>query len=281
MKRILVPTDFSPCAGKALEYAACLAQKMGAEIILLHACDLLGEEHQSRKALIADYNKSIQSNASAQLKALKAQTTASTQVPVATRLYDGPVVASVLDATAQNKVDLIVMGTLGSSALHNKIFGSLTAELLSASPVPVIAVPHAYEWMEPKRVLLALNNPQEKTAVLQPAFDLATSFHSDVHAVVFSDFDEEGAAVLEKGRGMSRIVAQLQEAHPQTPVTTVHIGGNAFEDAIQEYINAHNINLLVMITHKRNKMQQLFRQSLTRKMSYHAAVPLMAIHASV
>ncbi|AWM41910.1 Putative universal stress protein [Gemmata obscuriglobus] len=36
IRRILVPTDFSDCATKAVRYAAELADKFGAELVLLH-----------------------------------------------------------------------------------------------------------------------------------------------------------------------------------------------------------------------------------------------------
>jgi len=41
MKKVLVPTDFSDYAGKALHYAIQVAKTMNAEIILLHVFDLL------------------------------------------------------------------------------------------------------------------------------------------------------------------------------------------------------------------------------------------------
>lgn len=40
MKRILVPTDFSPQAENALKVAAQLAKKYDSEIFLLHLLDL-------------------------------------------------------------------------------------------------------------------------------------------------------------------------------------------------------------------------------------------------
>lgn len=41
LRRILVPTDFSPCSRKALQYAVALAKDYGASIALMHVI----EEH--------------------------------------------------------------------------------------------------------------------------------------------------------------------------------------------------------------------------------------------
>ena len=40
MKTILVPTDFSPNANKASDFAVQIAKPASAKIIVVHACDL-------------------------------------------------------------------------------------------------------------------------------------------------------------------------------------------------------------------------------------------------
>src|SRR5688500_16506686 len=95
MKRILVPTDFSFCANKALDYAVCLAKKSGAEIVLLHACDLIHNPFQDRKELIAEYNQSVQKSANEQLEILKKSIEDTENVSVMIRLYDGGVLDSI------------------------------------------------------------------------------------------------------------------------------------------------------------------------------------------
>src|SRR5689334_25141144 len=44
MKKILVPTDFSECAARALEFAASLAKKISGEISLIHVVDDMEED---------------------------------------------------------------------------------------------------------------------------------------------------------------------------------------------------------------------------------------------
>ena len=59
MKKILVPTDFSPEANKALDFAVQIAKQAKAEIILIHACDLLNTTFKDNQAIYKEYNQAI------------------------------------------------------------------------------------------------------------------------------------------------------------------------------------------------------------------------------
>lgn len=279
MKRILVPTDFSAYANKALDYAVSLAKKSGAEIVLLHACELIHNPFQDRKELIAEYNQSLQKGANDQLEALEKSIEETENVPITTQLYDGGVIDSIMQTVSRNNIELIVMGTLGRTGLRNKILGSRTAEVLSESEVPMITIPNDYEWSEPKRILLALKDPNEKVELLKPAFDIGALFQSDVKAAIFTDDREEGVEVMEHSRTIYGMQQKLQKAYDNTFVKTVHLSGHDFQSAVQEYINTNDINLLAMITHKRDTVQSLFHKSMTRKMNYHTTIPLLSMHA--
>lgn len=277
MKRILIPTDFSACANKAVDYAVCLALKSGAEIKLLHACELIHNPFQDQKDYIEAENHSIETSRSAQLESLKKCIEETEPVKVSTQLYDGGVIESVLEESNVYHPDLIIMGSMGRTGLRNKIMGSKTAALLSKSSVPVLMIPSAYEWTEPKQVLLAVNDPNEDLDQLRLAFDIGALFNATINAAIFSRIHEPAIEVMEHSRSIYSIQQELQKTHANTFVTAVHLSGREFEDALQEYITANNIDLLAMITHKRTTVQKLFQRSMTRKMNYHTTIPLLSI----
>jgi nucleotide-binding universal stress UspA family protein len=279
MKRILVPTDFSSNANKALDYAVCLSKKAGAELILLHACELIHNPFKDKKQSIEEHNQLVQNKALEQLSILKQSIVETEQLQLMTELYDGGVIESIMEAAETSRADLIVMGTLGRTGITSKILGSKTAALLSQSRVPVLAVPFAYEWEEPKRILLALNTPKEDISLLKPAFEIAALFQADVRTAIFSDVHEEAVEIMVHSQNSYSIQAKLQKKYPNTFVKAVHLSGTDFYNVVQEYITANDINLLVMITHKRSVTQQVFHRSMTRAMNYHTTIPLLSIHA--
>ena len=50
-----------------------------------------------------------------------------------------------------------------------------------------------------------------------------------------------------------------------------------YADGLQGWIDNNNIDILVMLTHRRTLIGTLFNSSMTKKMSYHTNIPLLAI----
>jgi nucleotide-binding universal stress UspA family protein len=50
------------------------------------------------------------------------------------------------------------------------------------------------------------------------------------------------------------------------------------EQTILNFVQAYEVDMLAMLNYKRGFFEELFRQSLTQKLSYHVEVPLLVIH---
>ena len=48
------------------------------------------------------------------------------------------------------------------------------------------------------------------------------------------------------------------------------------EEALAHFIENYRIDILAILTHKRNFFQELFTYSMTKKMAYHLKVPILA-----
>ena len=57
--KLLIPTDFSKNARRAVDFAVKIADKAHAEIVLLHAYQIIDTESPTRKLLFEEYNYSI------------------------------------------------------------------------------------------------------------------------------------------------------------------------------------------------------------------------------
>ena len=118
MKTIVVPTDFSPNATKALDFAVQIAKQASAKLIIIHACDLLDivfKDHIKREE---EYNKKIMDEATTSLHLLKESIAETEHLVVETQLYKGLVQDTILFAARENNADLIVMGTLEIGRAH-------------------------------------------------------------------------------------------------------------------------------------------------------------------
>jgi nucleotide-binding universal stress UspA family protein len=50
------------------------------------------------------------------------------------------------------------------------------------------------------------------------------------------------------------------------------------KQTILNFTNSYDGDLLAMLNYKRGFFEELFKQSLTQKLSYHVKVPILALH---
>jgi nucleotide-binding universal stress UspA family protein len=139
LRKILVPTDFSPAAAAALDCAAEFARKFDAEILLLHALPTLAQVVPFPMAvpLPLEWTQAVHQQARVQLdkEAKRVE-----RVRITTEFREGPVHDSVLAAVTASKADLVVMGTHGRRGLVHAMLGSVAERIVRNSPVPVLTV---------------------------------------------------------------------------------------------------------------------------------------------
>lgn len=278
MKKILVPTDFSPNANKALDYAIQIAKRNQADIYLVHASNLLESSFPGDSTMTTSYNEAVTKQAYESLELLRKSIEDTEDVLVNTQLYNGTVKETILFAAKEHQIDLIVMGTLGQAGIKEKIFGSKTASIIGKTKIPLLAIPLEYDWSLPVKFLLAIHKFEEKLNLLNPVFDLAIVFGAHVQVGVFTDEDEAVAVdYMANAREVHQMEERLADRFRNISIQATHLSGHRFGDTLNEYIREQQIDLLAMITHERSFPANLFDRSLTKRMSYHSKVPLLAI----
>lgn len=281
MKKILVPTDFSPHANKAIDFAVQLAKKNQATLYVIHACENLYPVNENNVLSREDYNKQVTDDAFNNLELIRQSIEETEQVLVNIQLYNGSITDTITVAAAEHEADLIIMGTLGITGLKDKLFGSRTAAVIAHSQIPVLAIPLEYEGTTPGRFLLAINHFDEVNSVIDPVFDIAAALQAEVKLGVFTDVDEAHAAeFMADAREIHRTEEILKDKYPGLVITAEHLSGHRFEETIQAYMEANQVGLLAMLTHKRSLLGNIFHPSMTRRMTYHAKVPILAIPVS-
>lgn len=280
MKKILVPTDFSDNATKAVDYAIVIAEKAGAELILLNAFTAVDTRLSARKGVFEEYNNSIAADMRERLKGLKENIEMNSGVKTNTRFYTGGIRDSILKCAAEENANLIVMGTRGASGIERMLWGSTTAGVIGDSSIPVLAIPKEAEWKGIKNILFATRQFEANDRTLIPILKLALLESALVHVAVFTDTDDKD---LGNYLGHAKLLNAYQETLParfkNVQFKTEHLEGKEFEDTIKKYLKDHAIDMLVMTTHKRNFWDSIFNRSMTKSMAYHINIPLLAIPA--
>ena len=136
-KLILVPTDFSPHAEQALDYACALAGKLGATVHLVHAVASPPSALQvaltegSLENLVTEHRDALE-------KLAESRRGAASFGPSTVEVGDP---RDTIVATAQAiGADLIIMGTHGRRGLSRVVMGSVAEDVMRHAPCPVLTV---------------------------------------------------------------------------------------------------------------------------------------------
>lgn len=278
MKNILVPTDFSSCATKAVDFAVQIAQVAPVEITLFHVIEYMGSVYGDYTGINVDLFQTLVDESTKNLEQSKKDIAEQHGIVVTTITSKSPVAEGILGAVKDNKIDLIVIGTFGASGLQGKLWGSIAAEVLGKSPVPVIVIPHEFNWQKPQKILFTTNHFEEDQGLLQPLFDFAALFSAEVHVIVFTnEVAYDTPTIMERARKIFPYEKALKEKFNSPLLTVSQLFGDKFEDRLGEYMDEKDFDMLVMVKYKRTFLQNILHKSMTKKMSYHTSVPLMVI----
>jgi nucleotide-binding universal stress UspA family protein len=147
LRKILCPVDFSATSRQALQHAAELAQRFGAELIVLHALSDVPlasaytgnpqtEELQTVRAWATKKLEEFTSGVATPGVAMRHELVHSSEL-------GGTAERAIVQFAEKNGVDLIVMGKHGRKALEQFFFGSVTDRVLRHARCPVLVVPPA------------------------------------------------------------------------------------------------------------------------------------------
>jgi nucleotide-binding universal stress UspA family protein len=134
IRRILVPTDFSPHEEIERDFAWALASAFKADLTLLNVLVL----HDYR--VQAEYAESLLRGVMDRLKARKAREKkdfAVTEDVVAA----GNAAAGIVNYAGLNKFDIITMSSMAHSKLARLFLGSNTERVIALSDIPIFAIP--------------------------------------------------------------------------------------------------------------------------------------------
>jgi len=142
-KHILIPTDGSPVAAKAISAGVTLAKEMGARVTGFYAIEpppthLYGEGYLAEKRLVDELERRSREVAQASLDEV---TSAAKAAGVRCDAVIGKAVLpyrGIIDAAEKNKCDAVFMASNGHRGLTGMLLGSVTQKVLTHSRIPVL-----------------------------------------------------------------------------------------------------------------------------------------------
>ncbi len=274
MKKLLVPTDFSDTSKNAALFAAQMAADVqNAKIVLIHVSDkITGGSDGSPLTEDDDDRRIILSQA---LSQLKDELLAVANVPIEFVMEKGSSLVETLSRYVRHQgIDLVIMGITGATRLEQIFMGSNTLEMAQESACPVLIIPPDAKYRKIKNVVLASDFKEVETTIpvapLKATLDL---FKPALHIV---NVDSEHYVELtdEYKAERKKLETMLSNYTPEF----YFIRQYDFFDAISQFAEDKNIDLIVIVPRERSFLSGLFKTSHTKKLAYHSHIPIVAIH---
>ncbi|HZH87513.1 MAG TPA: universal stress protein [Brumimicrobium sp.] len=275
MKKILVPTDFSEYALNAAKLAAHIAKKFDARIYFLHVVSMPVYETgiipgQSRqdiaeglfilKKVKMDFQNLLSQDFLKGVNVAKAIQ------------YDG-VYESIVNQAKEHDIDLIVMGTHGSSGYVNDFFiGSNTDKIVRLSETPVITIRDEVSNPKFDKIVFASDFGDGVAKSFRRVAEIADKLEAKVELVRIITRDDfyfsgpmlDAMDVFAQDNGLANYECHVYAAE------SVQIGINEFAQRV-------NADMVTTATYGRRGLARLFNGSVTSDVMKSSPLPVMTI----
>jgi len=182
-KRILVATDFSEPAGRALEAALALAARTKAELHVIHALEVALPLFEPYAVVLpADWIGEARRLAKEKLEAAHAKVTAR-GLSGTTHLGDVPAAHAIAERARALGADLVVMGTHGHTGLKHVLLGSVAERTVEYAPCAVWTVEGEAAAASPRTIVVGNDFSEAGGEALQAAAEWARLFGARLHVV--------------------------------------------------------------------------------------------------
>lgn len=280
MQKILVPTDFSQNALKALTYAAEIAQKSGATILLLNVIE--PSINMARMQLDSSREEVVKERSTSLLQLQRTVAAIFSDVNVIIHIKGGKPIEAIPNYAEEENVDLIVMGTTGASGFKEFFMGSVTAGIFGKTKIPVLSIPISYEVEEPDAILFATNQFEKNKIILDQIVSISKLFSAAIHVVVFKDMNgDENADLIYNEEQLNGYLRFLKETYPNVIFKGEILKGHDFEITIDSYCNSNEVDIIAMVSYPKSFLEKVLRKSVTQKMAFHSTIPILAIPAII
>jgi len=265
MFNILLPTDFSDNAQKAIDYAIYLFDKEECTFYLLHAYYDVPSASDTKF------------NSENELKHLVEGIASKNENPKHhfERVFLTDSVVNALNITIIDKaVDYIFMGTKGASSLRNIFMGSNTVRVIKQlDTCPIVAVPADYDYDLPDEIAFANDFKHTFIAIeLVPLINFTQLWNSTLLVVHIRSEKK-----LSNDQKLNKEL--LKNALKEVKIRFLEVQMEVSISSTLYRLEKENkkIGMVALLKIKRGFFEKLLREPVIRNISFNTKVPLLVL----
>ncbi|MBP6758415.1 MAG: universal stress protein [Flavobacterium sp.] len=275
MKKILFPTDFSEVATNAFVHALEFAKVVQGELVLLHTFELPVYDNQY---FPENYNVIFDSLQLSEFDMFKeeiqklrtiAEERKLDKIKMSHRLMDGNLIFNIKRAIKEEKINFVVMGTSGSSGWEAFFLGTNTGSVIGTIDVPVLCIPLGAKFDKIETIGFTTRyRPKDKKA-LKEVLNIAKKTNAKVKCLYVKTANSDVPEAT---------IKHWETEFEGEPIQFSIVPSDDVKETILDFVLFKDIDVLAMITYKRNFFADLFNPSLTKSFANSSPIPVLAMH---
>ena len=270
MKKILVPTDFSPQAENALKVAAQLARKHDCVIHLLHILELpmnqidpLSSHNELPEAVF------FMKLAHKRFEELMAKDYFQGLV-IFEHVEFHEIFKGIFHVCKKENIDLIIMGSHGSSGLKEMLIGSNTEKVVRTSETPVLVIKNEHKTFKIDEFVFASDFKDESKAPFKKALSFAEKFKAKMHLLMVNTPNK----FMTTADAQKRMDNFIKDFNFKNYTTNIY-NDETIEQGIMNFSQSIGADLIGMSTHGRQGISHFFNGSISEDLVNHAKRPVI------
>ncbi len=272
IKSILVPTDFSKQADSALKVAAQIAKKNDATIYLLHILELpmhLTDLMSSGAPAPAPEAIFFMKQAHKKFEEVLEQDFLKDIEVIETVSFED-VMKGIIDSSKKNEVDIIIMGSHGSTGFEELFIGSNAEKVVRTSKKPVLVIKEDCEIFDINDFVYATNFDDEDKPCLLAAHEFSKTIDAKLH-LVWINTANGFKTTYETEEKMNSMISDMAMDN-----YTLNIYNDiTVEKGILNFAGSVRAGMIGISTHGRKGISHFINGSLGEDVVNHAKRPVL------
>ena len=280
MKTILIPIDFSALSHSTAHFGLDLAQRLNARAVLLHVVEPSPPVSVFEGPVVAlgNWNDVLHDQMVQKLNQFQVdirdyqRQQKLAAVPLSTRIVVGQPARAILDVAETERASFIIMGTVGAANAWDKLVGSVTSTVAQQADRPVWILPHAVALNSLRTFAYFADLEGDEVRCINQVMNLGERLRATlevVHVSTTADGEELDAA--------DAIIGLFEDDYALKSVTFRHLTEESASEGIENYVQAHQPDAIVLAHRNRKFIEKLFHTSLIRRLSLATKRPLLII----
>ena len=278
IKKILCPTDFSDAALNAFRYCLLLADKMEADIELIHIVypeyenldlPIVASKATNDKIEVAKYT--LQSFVDLGMSQVQDLHKFNYTPNINYKVELGNIVNSITKYGRTKEVDLIILGRKAAHSFLERAFGTVTTGLIEKASSAVMVIPEQVNYNSNKVVAYATDLSEADPYHIWKTGQWLANFHPVLHIVHIAVQPDKGHV------NMNEMKRFFENQAPGLQVQFHTIESKSITEGLETFADWHKVDMMVMYAPHHNLVQRIFQKSKTKTMAMNSDIPILLI----